>query len=183
MKQRAERQRHTRARIVDAAVALHTTVGPAGTSISAIAEQAGVRRQTVYDHFPDAEALFRACSQHWREAHPFPDQAAWMRIDDPGDRVRAALKAVYGWYESVRDEFSLFARDSALYPRVWAEREAQLRRLADGLAATLPRPDQTAPALAHAFEFTTWQSLRRHGLAQRGAVDAMARFVAALASD
>jgi AcrR family transcriptional regulator len=182
MKRRAERQQQTRERIVEAAVGLHTTLGPARTSISAIAEQAGVRRQTVYDHFPDAEALFRACSLHWRAAHPFPDPMGWMTIDDHRERVRTALEAVYGWYESVRDEFALFARDSALYPRFWAERDDQLRGLAEGLAGTLPRPDQAAPALAHAFDFATWQSLRRHGFVQHGAIDAMTDFVTAHAA-
>src|SRR4051812_36958661 len=101
MKRRAERQEQTPHRIVGAAGGLHSTLGPARTPITAIAERAGVRRQTVYDHFPDAEALFRACSTHWRAAHPFPDQAGWMAVDDAGGRVRAALEAVYGWYESV----------------------------------------------------------------------------------
>jgi AcrR family transcriptional regulator len=179
MKRRAERQQETRARIVEAAVALHSTVGPAATSISAIAEHAGVRRQTVYDHFPDAASLFRACSQHWREAHPFPDPGTWMEIDDPERRVRAALTAVYGWYEDVAPEFSLFSRDAALYPEVWEERGRHLRHLADELATSLDA--DAAPAIAHAFEFTTWQSLRRHGLDQNGAVDAMARFVEAVA--
>jgi AcrR family transcriptional regulator len=72
LKQRAERVAETRRRIVDAAVELHTTVGPAPTSLAAVAARAGVQRHTLYRHFPDREALFAACSAHWRELHPFP---------------------------------------------------------------------------------------------------------------
>jgi AcrR family transcriptional regulator len=54
MKKRAERQRETRRRIVEATVELHRTHGPANTTISEIAQRAGVNRLTVYNHFPDA---------------------------------------------------------------------------------------------------------------------------------
>ena len=53
LKKRAEGQAETRRRIVRAAVELHGTLGPARTSVSAIAERAGVRRATVHDQFPD----------------------------------------------------------------------------------------------------------------------------------
>ena len=61
-KRRAELEAETRRRITETAVELHGTLGPARTSISAVAERAGVRRSTVYRHFPDEEALFHACS-------------------------------------------------------------------------------------------------------------------------
>src|SRR5438876_5193774 len=98
---RAERQAQTRQRIVEAAVDLHTTVGPAATSISAIADRAGVQRHTVYAHFADETALFHACSSHWIGNNPFPDGAEWLEIVDPGERLRRALGDVYAWYERV----------------------------------------------------------------------------------
>ena len=60
MKRRAEQEARTRLRITESAVDLHGTLGPARTSVSAIAEHAGVRRSTVYRHFPDERALFGA---------------------------------------------------------------------------------------------------------------------------
>ena len=48
MKRRAERQEETRQRITEATVELHEALGPAKTTISAIAEKAGVQRLTVY---------------------------------------------------------------------------------------------------------------------------------------
>ena len=97
-KRRAELEAETRRRITEAAVELHGTVGPARTSISAIAERAGVRRSTVYRHFPDEAALFDACSSHWAAANPVPDMAAWASIDDPDERLRTTLDELYAFY-------------------------------------------------------------------------------------
>src|SRR5215210_1962247 len=92
---RAELEDQTRRRITESAVALHERLGPARTSISAIAQHAGVRRSTVYRHFPDEVALFDACSSHWREANPAPDPGAWAAIADPHERTRTVLRDLY----------------------------------------------------------------------------------------
>ena len=57
MKRRAEQEAQTRQRITESAVELHGTLGPARTSMKAVAEKAGVPRSTVYRHFPNKEAL------------------------------------------------------------------------------------------------------------------------------
>jgi AcrR family transcriptional regulator len=75
MKKRAELEEATRRRITESAVALHGTVGPARTSVSALAEHAGVRRSTVYRHFPDEASLFAACTAHWAAENPCPRSA------------------------------------------------------------------------------------------------------------
>src|SRR4026209_2508763 len=92
LKKRAERQAATRRRIVDATVDLHTSAGPARTTISAIASRAGVERHTVYAHFPDERSLFDACTAHWAALHPYPDPASWRAMPDPDSRLRAALE-------------------------------------------------------------------------------------------
>jgi AcrR family transcriptional regulator len=180
LKARAERQADTRRRIIEAAVGLHTTVGPAATSISAIAESAGVQRHTVYAHFPDEVTLFGACSAHWTAANPFPDAAAWFGEADPGRRLRAALSALYEWYEHVETALALFARDAEAVPaNVRDARVAQLGLLADALSVGLSRRKVVRAALGHALAFETWRSLvRQEGLSRRQAVDAMVRFVA-----
>src|SRR5262249_15455105 len=122
LKQRAERQAETRQRIIEAAVDLHTTVGPAATSISAIAGRAGVQRHTVYAHFPHAESLFEACSAHWQSRHPLPDVRG---LDLP-----SALSELYGWYADVAGAMAPLARDAALYPELWARRQLAFDRLA-----------------------------------------------------
>src|SRR5690349_777318 len=127
LKKRAEGQAATRQRIVEAAVDLHTTVGPAHTSVAAIARRAGVQRHTVYAHFPDDEALFGACSTHWRDVHPFPDLT--------GLELRQALQAAYEWYDGVELALVLFARDTHLYPEITAGWQRTLAAVADALAA------------------------------------------------
>jgi AcrR family transcriptional regulator len=170
MQRRAERQAETRRRIVEAAVDLHTTVGPGRTSLSAIAERAGVQRHTLYAHFPDQNELFRACAGHWRATHPFPEPS---ESDDPWQGLARGLRAVFDWYEDVADEFALFVRDGHVFPEFWAERQDAMDALAADLAAPLGRARALHARVGHALEFETWESLRRHGLSQKEAVDAM----------
>lgn len=98
LKRRAEQQLETRQRIVEAAVALHGEIGPARTSLSLVAERAGVQRNTLYAHFPDERSLLMACSALSLERDPLPDPAPWRDIDDRARRLRTGLAAVYGWY-------------------------------------------------------------------------------------
>src|SRR5689334_1447019 len=98
MSRRADSQAETRMRITESAVALHGTLGPARTTMSAVADHAGVRRSTVYRHFPDEAALFDACSAHWNASHPPPDITAWTSVADPDERLRVALHDLYGFY-------------------------------------------------------------------------------------
>src|SRR3954452_11246413 len=91
----------TRQRITEAAMELHGSVGPARTTVSAVADRAGVQRHTVYRHFPTEDDLFTACSVHWAAMNPWPDPEPWRSIDDPGTRLRTALDAIYRWYERI----------------------------------------------------------------------------------
>src|SRR6187200_2797074 len=118
MKRRAELEEQTRRRITESAVALHEEVGPAQTSISAIAERAGVRRSTVYRHFPDEDTLFAACSSHWRAANPPPDPRSWSSIEDPAARTRTALGEVYGFYGRTEAMYTSLLRDEPFVPAV-----------------------------------------------------------------
>src|SRR5204863_5240114 len=111
MKRRAELEEQTRRRITESAVALHEELGPAQTSISAIAEHAGVRRSTVYRHFPDEDALFDACSAHWRAANPPPDPRVWAAIEDPAARTERALRELYAFYARTEPMYTSLLRD------------------------------------------------------------------------
>jgi AcrR family transcriptional regulator len=184
LKERARRQAETRQRIVEAAVALHTSVGPARTTISAIADRAGVERHTVYAHFPDERTLFRACSADWQAQHPIPDFASLAKIEDPERRLRSALAGMYAWYESVEPHLALFFRDAPLTSagaEALAETTAEIAAVADSLARFWPRRKPVRAAIGHALEFETWRSLvRRQGLSRRQAVDAMLHLVASV---
>jgi AcrR family transcriptional regulator len=191
LRRRAERQQETRERIVEAAVELHTTVGPARTSVAAIAERAGVTRPTVYAHFPDAEALFRACSGHVRETVPPPDPAAWRSIEDPGERLETALHALYGYYERLEPLLENIQRDAAVLPilrELSAYRVRYLENVRQLLLAGWPSRGRARTrvrrALGHALDFRTWQSLvRGQGCGTDEAVRLMLAFARAAADD
>jgi AcrR family transcriptional regulator len=181
LKKRARRQAETRQRIVEAAVELHTSVGPARTTISAIADLAGVERHTVYAHFPDERRLFEACSGHWRASHPFPDPSLWNGVEDPDERLRTALEHVYAWYEGVENDLALFNRDAsvdALTGELMRGRALALIQVRDSLARGRSRRKAVRAAIGHALDFETWRSLtRRQGLTRRQAVNAMVSLV------
>jgi AcrR family transcriptional regulator len=182
LKQRARRQEQTRQRIVEAAVDLHTSIGPARTTISGIAERAGVERHTVYAHFPDDRTLFGACSAHWAALHPMPDLETLTEIENPVRRLRRALGEMYTWYESVEEDLALFARDASVVPaEILGRRPAHTASVADAVSKAWPRRRTVRAAIGHALEFETWRSLvRRQRLSQAQAVDAMAQFVSSV---
>src|SRR5688572_3445381 len=103
-RRRAEQEAETRRRITEAAVKLHGTVGPAKTTVSGIAREAGVQRATVYRHFPDEEAIYEACTSHYRSLHPPPDLERWAGLPDPEERLRVALREVYAFYAERSEE-------------------------------------------------------------------------------
>lgn len=182
-------KRDTRRRIVEATAALHEEVGPAATTITAIAERAGVQRLTVYRHFPDEEALIGACSAHWREQHPPPDPASWIGLEDPRRRMAAALAAMYAYFREgapmleqvLRDEDEVEALAGVMAP--WRE---YMREVAGGLVVGWGGGEErrriVRAAVGHALEFFTWRSLAAQGLSDEEAVRLMTRFVAEAAA-
>jgi len=160
---RAELENETRRRITESAVALHEQVGPAQTSITAIAERAGVRRSTVYRHFPDEETLFAACSSHWRGLNPAPDLGAWASIDDPALRLETALGELYAFYARTHRMYQSLFRDEALVPAVHRrlrDFHGYLAAARDVLLKGRGRASRRARgAIGHAVAFETWRSL------------------------
>jgi AcrR family transcriptional regulator len=189
MQRRAESQEQTRLRITESAVELHGTMGPSRTSISAVAALAGVRRSTLYRHFPDEAALFDACTAHWSAANPPPDLGAWAGIDDPDERLSVALGELYAFYRRTDSMLENLFRDELTVPLVRerfvafrnyfaAARDALMagRKLRGGARR------RTQAALGHAIAFSTWKSLvKEQGLTDADAVLLVAGFVSAAA--
>jgi AcrR family transcriptional regulator len=115
LKRRAEQQAETRRRIVEAAVDLHGTIGPALTTFSMVAERAGVQRHTLYAHFPDEWSLYLACSGLAMERDPMPDAAPWSAIADRNECLLAGLTAIYAWYERNNGLAGCVLRDAELH--------------------------------------------------------------------
>ena len=189
-KRRAEQESETRRRIVEAVFALHGEIGPARTTIKAIAQRAGVERLTVYRHFADDGAIFAACAAHFRSETPPPDPAAWADIVDPAERLRAALVAFYGFYRRGENMIANAERDAVGLPAlavVMAPRDAMLAGVREDLLAAWAVGDRArtrlAAAIAHALRFDTWRSLARvEGLEDAEAAELMVDLARAAAT-
>jgi AcrR family transcriptional regulator len=191
MKRRAKRQEETRQRIVEATVELHQSVGMVRTTISAVAEKAGVQRLTVYRHFPNERALFSACTEHWSAANPPPDPASWTQIAAPEERLRSALAEVYTYYRRTEPMIANVIRDAEVHPltREMAEPFFQLfERMRYVLATGWGLEDEQRAlllaVLGHALEFQTWRSLTRlQALSDEQAIQVMVGTITCLSHD
>ncbi len=184
-RRRADTEAETRLRITESAVELHGTLGPARTSIDAVAKLAGVRRSTVYRHFPDQRSLFAACSSHWAAVNPPPDQARWAGIADPWQRLREALQELYAFYHRTAAMLERVLRDEPLVPVLTPLLDGYHRYLAstqdlllEGGLVRSPPPSLPKAVLGHALAFPTWRSLvREQGITDEAAVDLMVALV------
>lgn len=191
LKKRAEAMEENRRRIAKAMFELHGIVGPARTTISAVAERAGVERATVYRHFPDLLSLFRACVGHGWTTYPGPDPASWLAVTDPAERLRGGLTDLYAYFRKLEGVWSNVLRDMPELPALYqANLEAGVFDyfasvndvLAKGWRARGRRRNLVQAVVAHATEFHTWQSLTRLGLSDAEAVDVMVKMVRCVAS-
>ena len=188
MKRRAERMQETRRRITEAAVELHQTVGPARTTVSAIAEKAGVQRHTYYAHFPEIKDLYRACMGHNLERNPVPDPSRWAEISGPEERLRVALSEVYAYYSRQEAMISNVLRDVALDPvlqetmvPIFQYWETVRDIIADAYEASGERRAALLGAIALAQDFQTWHTLvRQQELSQDRAIELMVGMVRCL---
>jgi AcrR family transcriptional regulator len=188
---RAELEQATRTRITESAVELHGTLGPSRTSLSAIANHAGVRRSTLYRHFADEAALFAACSAHWAAANPPPDLTHWEAIDDPDQRLRVGLTELYGYYRRTERMLGNVLRDQDAMPIVkqmlggFRDYTAVAHAtLMSGRPARGTARRRLRAAIGHALAFTTWRSLVcEQELDDATAVELMRRLINAAAHD
>jgi AcrR family transcriptional regulator len=169
LKRRAERRDQTRQRIVDATIALHTTVGPAQTTISAIAERAGVERHTVYSHFPDERALGLACSACYSERYPLPDAAAWQAIADPRRRLIRGITELYAYYAKRGEELAPIMRELDSNALTRELIDLRIRPSLDSIRDTLAEPFKARGArrtrllatIDVFLDLHTWRTLAR----------------------
>lgn len=148
-RKRARSEAETRRRITEAVVELHRTVGPARTTVTDVAERAGVSRMTVYKHFPAEADLIEACSTHWSARNPPPAPSSWSGVPPGPERLRAALATMYQWYRDTEDMMGKILRDAPIVTPLGELMEARwepyveeiVRRIAAGWP---PRADRRA---------------------------------------
>ena len=175
----------TRQRIVEAAMELHTTVGPARTTVLGIAERAGVQRHTVYAHFPDEVSIFRACTGHWLSLNPLPDPERWAAIASFDERVEAAIGDVYDYWERTAGDLVTVLADVGRVEAMgeaiafWHERmEGWVDSAVGDHRLRGARRTRLRAALRHALALETWRSLTAPGgLTRPEAVRLMTGFV------
>jgi AcrR family transcriptional regulator len=182
LKRRAERQEQTRRRIVEAAVELHQTYGPAATTVSDVAKRAGVGRVTVYRHFADETELLRACSGHYFERHPAPDPERWRAIEDPTERLRTGLREAYAYHRSTEEMMTRALADVRDH-EVTEPYHAHWRRATEVLLepwrARGRRRTLLRAGIALALSFDTWRQLvREQGLPEEQAIELALRLAA-----
>jgi AcrR family transcriptional regulator len=177
---RAELASQTRQRIVEAALDLHGRVGPAQTTVSMVAAEAGVQRHTFYAHFPDERSLYLACSGLMLERDPLPTAESWRAVTKALPRLAMGLGAIYAWYGRNADALASVLRDAEHHPltreivdlRMTPHVTAFHEVLGEHLDA------QQKPLLRLALSFYTWRSLvLESGLSHDAAVEKMARMI------
>jgi len=188
LKKRAADMAKTHERITEAAIDLHGTLGPSRTTLSAVAERAGVERRTLYRHFPNEADLFAACSTHYFAANPWPGLDGWRSVGDPERRLELALDELYGYYERTEPMLGNVLRDADLVDFARAAMEpfdAYLDDAAEvliaGRRARGRRRELLRGALRHALAFSTWRSLSANGVERGDAVKLAAALVEAAA--
>jgi AcrR family transcriptional regulator len=178
---RERKREQTRRRIVEAAVELHSTIGPSRTSFSAVARRAGVTRPTLYAYFPDETSLFMACSGHAMAVDPPPDPRRWAEVADPQERFRLALTEMYDYYRRNSGRIANIERDAPFMKMpdfggrtIQSERRMMAERLASQFPAKGRARRRVGAAVRHALEFGTWRTLTEpYDLADTDAIELM----------
>ncbi|MFQ3787187.1 TetR/AcrR family transcriptional regulator [Halomonas sp. A29] len=175
-RKRAADREETRLRIVEATMALHEEIGPSATTISAIAQRAGVQRLTVYRHFPDETAVFAACTSHWLELNPPPDPAGWASLEAGQRQAHAALVAFYRYYRDTQRMWRTAISDEPKVPALQGPMESfrqQLNALGEAIGKGFGGTADSLPTatLRHALAFTTWASLDEQGFDDEAMAD------------
>lgn len=195
MDRRLAASEETRQRITAAAFELHATIGPSRTTISAIADRAGVQRHTVYAHFPDLDALYLACTEHGMRVTGMPAAGPWSDIEDPADRLDVGLRDLYDWYAANETMLRNVLHDVDPMAPVPTEPDLFEIRMAD-LHATLAdgwvdrvgggdgaqgRRAALEAVIWHAIAFETWRSLTSTGLSTAQAIGLLVAVVRGVA--
>ena len=165
----------TRQAIVEAAVKLH---GLGITTLSAVADEAGVSLPTVNKYFPTREDLFGACTRHVAERLDYvaPDELATIR--DPAERIYATVRQIFSLHEQTFGQswtgYTL-EDESPVMAKAMAESEALTDAMADVMFPAQSSQPPTKEFVRALLSPLTYRALRlKQGLSFEEVVDQMA---------
>jgi len=175
----------TRRRIVEATLHLHTSKGPARTSMQDIARLADVSQVTAYRHFPTLSDLFGACKSRFLEKYPPPGPEILEGSQSLEERVRTTILKLYRYYDVIGQALWAIQRDAEVLPEfkaVFHESMASLISLAEAALAPLVRNTNSyrraLAVLSVAIDVGTWRNLvRLQGFTSEQAAELMAELV------
>ncbi|MGI5470370.1 TetR/AcrR family transcriptional regulator [Streptomyces sp. CA-132043] len=144
-----DRSRATRRKLLEAAVSCLAEHGWAGSTVSVVAERAGVSRGAAQHHFPTREDLFTAAVEYVAEERSHALRALFP-ASAPADR-RAVVTAVVDLYTGPLFRAALHlwvaaANEDQLHGRV-TELEARVGRESHRIAVELLGADETVPGV------------------------------------
>ncbi|MQY12994.1 HTH-type transcriptional regulator CymR [Streptomyces sp. RB5] len=145
-----DRSRVTRQRLLEAAVACLAEYGWSGSTVTVVAEHAGVSRGAAQHHFPTREDLFTAAVQHVAV-----ERSEALRGLGPGS-TRETLTAIVGLYTGplFRAALQLWvaaAHEEQLRPRV-AALESRFGREAHRITVELLGADESRPGVRESIQ-------------------------------
>ncbi|MBC9716437.1 TetR/AcrR family transcriptional regulator [Streptomyces sp. TRM66268-LWL] len=140
-----DRSRATRQRLLEAAVACLAELGWARSTVSVVAERAGVSRGAAQHHFPTREDLFTAAVEYVAEqrSHALRELSATSRAE-----VVAALVDLYTGplFRAALHLWVAASHEEALHARV-AELEGRVGRETHRIAVRLLDADESRPGV------------------------------------
>jgi len=140
---RAERERQ----ILDAARAVFTERGYAGTSMDAVAERVGVTKPVLYTHFGSKEGLLLACLTRARDELLELTSAAALSASGPEDMLRRGIRAFFDYLDAQGPAWMLLYSEPTIGPEALERVRGQQTALIGALLAA-QAPDTDPQRLA-----------------------------------
>ena len=182
-RRRSESATYTRQAIIEAAVKMH---GEGITTLSAVAEEAGVSLPTLTKYFPTREDLFDACTSHVAQTLEFPSPEKLKAIQNPGERLRCTVQEIYRVHEEIfGQEWTGYKLEdeSPVLARTNVQTEALIAIAANTLCYDHAASDQDVASrfVRAALHPLTYRALRlKNGLSFEEAVNNMTLALAGL---
>lgn len=155
-----DRSRETRRKLLDAALTTLTGQGLAATTVSSVAQLAGVSRGATQHHFPTRDALIEATIDEFfaERTHQLRNAVAELRPGPDGAPVGEVLQLIFGFFtnelfHAAVQVWAGAASDDSLRQIILPAEERYSREVYH-LAALALNADLSDPATRHMLSMT-----------------------------